>query len=278
MNKILYQLKLSIGKKQIVYCSFSVAAIFILARLKYFLDNSFMKEQNWFDFLISIFSNYLVMAYFIFALFIFFIYNIGFKNLFYQNLIIKFKNRRIWYNHKIIELLAISLIFTLILILICFLVGISSLVFTNRWSSYTLFLASNKSITKVYDVDVLSFIIDTLSPMVYIFINILYAICFFFVLEIIYLIFSMCFKKTSWAFLSVIIVNLINIALYSSDKFCLSKISFYYNIILLSPTEDTVNCSLIYTRFLYWIIYICILYFLGGIICSKIDFKFGDNS
>lgn len=276
MKKLYSFAKLNFYEKSLTYTTF-LLIVYLLSRFIYFSQNSFMKKQNFYDLLISIFSNYLALAYFIFIIFILFIYSIGSKKVYYQYVLLRFKSRRQWYNFNVLLLLISSIGFTLFIVIQCILESIFTLGFKNTWSEYSVFLISKYSLISQYDNRILTYIEGSISPLSFVLINIFFFICFLFVLAMIYFILSLYLRKKSRAFISVFIINCINIFGYSSEKIIIRRLSWFYNLIILSNYEGKLDMSIIYYRFYYWSSLIIIIYLIGYLVNSKIDFKFGDN-
>lgn len=273
MNKLLSYIKINSPRKQILNSLIAVVIIFVFSRFIFFLNSSNMKKQNWYDLIISIFSNQLVIAYFLFAAFFIFIYNVGSKKRFNQNIFLRFDNKKSWYNYNVIMLLVFATSFILFIIIQSLLEGITTLNFSNVWSEYSILLSSKG----FYDQDVFRYTMSSMSPLTYVVINTFYVICYFFVFGNIYLIFSICLKGKVKAFVGVFIVNCLNIFAYSSESFYIRRFSFYHNIIMLGSSNGSLKASMFYYPFIYWIILSISIYIIGRIIISKIDFKFGDT-
>lgn len=277
MSKFINFFKLNIPRKNIAYFFVIIVSIFTFTRFIYFQSSSYLKEQNIYDLIISMFSNQLVISYFLFVAYFIFIYNIGSKKEFYKYILIRFKSLKEWYNNYIFSIIICSIFFTFFLLTICLLESFLTLGFKNEWSEYSLFLSSNSSSGLIFNPDVFKYIIDSITPLQYILMNSIYIIFYFFCIGSIFFILSIIIKNRVWAFIGVFIINCVNIAAYGSEEVFIRKLSFYNNIILLGEKSKEFDISLFYNPLIYWIILSIIIYIIGQIVIYKTDFKFGDN-
>lgn len=277
MNKFINFFKLNLPIKKIGYFFIITVIIFTFSRFIYFQSHSYMKNQNIYDLIISMFSNQLVIAYFLFVAYFIFIYNIGSKKQFYKYVITRFRSLKQWYNNNILIIFIFSIIFIVFILIICFLESYLTLSFHNEWSEYSLFLTSENSPNIIFDKNMFKYIISSISPLKYSLINSLYIIFYFFNIGSIFFILSIILKNKIGAFVGIFIINCINIIAYNSEEYIIRKFSFYNNIILLGENNVKISKYLIYEPLLYWIIISIVIYIIGRVVISKVDFKFGDN-
>ena len=212
-------------RKQIVYLAITAIIVFNFSSFTYFLTFAHSNKQNWYDLIIYMFSDYLVLAFFLFAVFFMLTYNIGSRKNFYLYLLLKFNKRKKWYNSNVLQLLILAIMYTGFIVIICFLEGVGTLDFNNKWSQYSMSLTANKQLIYMYDPKVFRYIVNTISPLLFICINIFYVICYFFVIGMIYYIFSMLFND------SCIIISLTNCTELVYEKnsyiFCFPILFFF---------------------------------------------------
>jgi len=152
------------------------------------------------------------------------------------------------------------------------LISIPSLKFSNQWSNYSIHLSNSMvNYFEENSINVYQFIINNISPMKFLLITSLYIIMYLTTLGIMYLVFSVLFKKKIFSIISLFVIIMLNFILYCSDSIIYKKISFFYNIILIDPYNYNLSYSLFYKRFLYWFLIIAILIIGGHIIVSKFD-------
>lgn len=278
MRKLMNYIKVNSWKNKISYFIIGALIIFNLLGFKEFIGEGNHINKNWYDLIISILSNYLNIAYVFFILFMLYIHNIMSRKNFYKYIFLKLKSRTQWYYYNVFLIIAASLTFTAIIVIINILEGIFTMPFTNEWSNYSISLSNNPTVY-LYDPKVLGYVIKIMSPLKYVAINIVYLICFFITIGLIYLIFSMILKNNIRAFVTVFIINCINIVFYNKISIpYVEKFSFYYNIILLSPCYEELNRTMIYSRLIYWVLLISALIIIGNVIKGTIDMNFGDDS
>jgi len=233
---------------------------------------SYFIEDNFYDYFIEVLGSYHYIAYFMTFVFVLLIYNISNKQNFYQYLLMKFKNKKQWFNMNVLMILFISISFMVILIIFSVLITIPSLKLSNQWSNYSIHLSNSMvNYFEENSINVYQFIINNISPVKYVVITSLYIIMYLTTLGIMYLVCSLLSKKKVFSIICLFIDIIINLALYCSDSILFKKISFFYNIILIDPYDVNLNYSLFYKRFLYWFLIIGVLIFCGNVIISKFD-------
>lgn len=277
MNKLLSYININKGKDKIEYSLIAVLLIYNFAYYISFLQNTKGFYVNWYDFSISLLSSYMNMAYFYFSIFLIYIYNVNSKKNYYKYLFLRFKNRKEWYTYNILNILVKSIKFTSIIIIQAFLQGIITLSFRNKWSEYSIHIASSKRVAYLFNQKTFGYVIETMTPLKYIVINIIFIIFFFLVLGLIYLILSMLFKSKLIVFVSIILLNCVNIGVYLLEAPIFVRWTFYYNTSVITAYENTLNSSIFYNRFLYWILLIFILVLIGSLLKRHVDFEFGDD-
>lgn len=275
MNRLICNIKINLAKKYIIYTTITLLIIFNFLRFIEFSHKA--QYANFYDLIIDTFSNQLIISYFLFSIFSVLLYNIANKKSFHQYIFLKFNNRASWYNSNIFFILVISIFIVLFIFFQCIIESILTLSFDNSWSQYCLNLVNSNSLIRIYDPKTLEYIIDTISPLTYSLMNLLYMIFYFFSLGIIYFNLSMCLKKKNWAFTILCVINCINISLYKSNSYILRKISFIYNVIIIDSTSNSLDFSIYLSRLNYWIFMISLLYGIGFILKSKVTLNFGDN-
>lgn len=275
MNRIVEMLKINLPKKNIRYFLLFVVTMFTFSRFVYFHQLSYMKSQNIYDLIISMLSNRLVISYFLFIAYFFVIYNIGSQKEFSKYILTRYKNLKKWYNSNVIIIFLFSVIFPLIIVILCLLEGCLTIGFTNKWSEYSLFMSSEKS-PMLFNPAIFQYVISSISPLSYVILNISYIIFFFFNIGVMFYILNIILKNRVWPFVFLFLLKCINDVIYDSSSLILKKLSFYDNIILLANTGDK-NASLFYSPLIYWILFSFLIYSVGYIIICKCDMKFGDD-
>jgi len=272
MNKLINYSKTIFVKTKLIYVSLSLLIIYILSQFSQFIKLGYIIEVNFYDFFIQVLGSYQPIAYFMTFMFVLLIYNISNKQNFYQYLLMKFKNKKQWFNMNVLMILFISISFMVILIIFSVLITIPSLKLSNQWSNYSIHLSNSMvNYFEENSINVYQFIINNISPMKFLLITSLYIIMYLTTLGIMYLVFSVLFKKKIFSIISLFVIIMLNFILYCSDSIIYKKISFFYNIILIDPYNYNLNYSLFYKRFLYWFLIIGVLIFCGNVIISKFD-------
>lgn len=275
MYKLFKLISVYFNRKLINYLVFISLIIYNFLIFINFSSNAFMKKQNIYDLLIATFDNYFGQAYFFFILFFVFIYSIGSQKYYFQYIFLKFKNRKQWFNVNILLVVFSSVFFTLVIFLQCLLEGMLNFKFNNSWSEYSLFLSSTA--TTVYENNVINYVVHAMTPLAFVVITMIFTICFFSVIGMLYYVLTLCFKKKIWAFLGVFLINCINIYLYNYSNNFAQKFSFYGNILILKTYNNPIDASIFYNRIFYWILWIFFIYVVGMILKSKKDLHFGDS-
>ena len=235
-----------------------ILLIYEVSLLSLILSNNI--NYNIYDFILSNYS-YLSLYYFITLFFLIIIYNIFDKKNFYNYLNIKFNSRQQIYLANIITALVFSVAFIIIISFICMLMG-SFMKFNNSWSEYFFSTSSNK-VNLAFTEDTIKLVTETLTPLSYVFITNIFVM--------LYLVFNLIFKKRALSFISIIILNAINLT------FDTSKFLFTNNIYLLnSKAIEVNNGTYIISRLCYWIILILLVSFIGFVLTKKKDCNFGN--
>ena len=243
-----------------------ILLIYEVSLLSLILSNNI--NYNIYDFILSNYS-YLSLYYFITLFFLIIIYNIFDKKNFYNYLNIKFNSRQQIYLANIITALVFSVAFIIIISFICMLMG-SFMKFNNSWSEYFFSTSSNK-VNLAFTEDTIKLVTETLTPLSYVFITNIFVMLYLVFISILFIVFNLIFKKRALSFISIIILNAINLT------FDTSKFLFTNNIYLLnSKAIEVNNGTYIISRLCYWIILILLVSFIGFILTKKKDCNFGD--
>lgn len=276
MNRLINYIKINLPNDKIKHTFIITLVVFVFYRYIFFMQNSFMQNQNIYDLFISVYSNILVVGYFMFIIFLVFIYNIAVKNDFNKYLFCRFSTINKWYTYNIFTILILSIIFVVITYVICILEGVLTLDLANKWSAYSVYVGSGNSPITIYNSEVFSFISSTISPFVYVVINSIYFTMYIFIIGSIFFVLNIILKNKILSILSTIIINYINIMAYNSDIYLFRKYSFFNNIIILGQTDGG-DISTLFSPLIYWCILSSIIYFLGEKLIRKSDLKFGEN-
>lgn len=242
-----------------------------------FIRNTNGFVVNWYDLIIGILSMYMNSAYFYFFIFLLYIWNINSKKAFYKYEFIRFEDRMEWYRYNVLNILSNSVKITIIIVVQTFLEGVATLSFSNEWSEYSKHILSSKRISYLYEPSTLRYIMDIMTPFKYTIISIFFMISFFFVIGLIYLVFSLIFENRVFSFISTFILNCLNIVGYVCEVSGIKRWSFYYNLSVITSYEECLSNYIIYNRMLYWFILALVLIFIGRLITKRVDFVFKED-
>lgn len=275
-NKFYYYLKITIGNMKINYFVLIALITYVFSEYLLLLKYNNVSQLNIYDISISLSNSYLPIAYMLFLLFCLLYYNINSNKGFYKYVFLKNSSSMEWYKFNVYKIFLYSFTFATVIFSQCFLQGIIKLELNNSWSQYIVNLASNNTITYLYNQEMLSYIMKTFSPLTFVLINFFFVICFFIVIGLSIFILSLIIKNKIISFSIMFFINCLNIVIYIGDLGVdfIRKISLYYNLIILSPPIGDINAFSIVYRILYWIILITVLIIIGNIIKSKVDFYY----
>ncbi|HFD2036848.1 TPA: hypothetical protein ACF2DS_001848 [Clostridium perfringens] len=142
--------------------------------------------------------------------------------------------------------------------------------FNNSWSEYFFSTSSNK-VNLAFTEDTIKLVTETLTPLSYVFITNIFVMLYLVFISILFIVFNLIFKKRALSFISIIILNAINLT------FDTSKFLFTNNIYLLnSKAIEVNNGTYIISRLCYWIILILLVSFIGFVLTKKKDCNFGN--
>lgn len=261
--------KVNLPSKKLIYILSVLVVIYTLFNFIEISNNPYSELS---DFIVKIFNNYFTIGYFLFAIYLLSIYNVSSKREVNKYILLRFKDKKKWYNNKLIIVGIISLIFVLFVLGICLLQGGANLSFQSGWSEYFKLTKSMQ-----YNSEIVDYIISKITPLNLIILNVIYWILYFFTMGTIFFITSIIFKKRVLAIGTTIFVNCLSILMYRSDLVYIERLSPLYNVIILGRDLQSNIISSLYTPFLYWFFILLIIYIIGRVVINKIDFEFGEN-
>lgn len=276
-SKLVSNLKMSLANRKVIIIIFTLLVIYNLYCYVDFIEMPHNGEYNFYDFIISIFSSNMNIAYIFFFIFLLFLYNIASKERFYQYSLLRFSSRREWYFINIISLFILSIIVVVFIVFQALLEGGIDLSINNVWSEFVINHSSGRGIFTTYNITILKYIIGNMSPLMYTAITMIFATFYFFVISIIYFVLLNITKKKITPFIITFIINFFNYYTFNYEVEGLNKISMFNNISILNSLDCNNMSYIIGNRFIYWSILIILIISVGYIVVQKCDFNFQDN-
>lgn len=249
----------------------------LISLYHFFLFLEFINKNsnyNFFDLVINQF-NYLTLFIFLFIGYMIIIYDINNNSKFYQYLDLKFKNKVNLYNTNVLTILITSISFDIFLNIISIIECIGKISFKNLWSDNFIYNNISKlQVNVFFDVDVVKYLIDKLTPLEYVFYTNIFIILYLFLFGILFLVINILIKRRILTFLIVFFINFISY-FFNFNNFIYQKFSITNNIYLLTSSKDmVVNNTFITFRLFYWGFLISIFYFLGKFLIKKSDSRY----
>lgn len=258
--------KISSTKKYIFSMLLVIYQIFLLFNL---ISNNV--KYNIYDFIMENFS-YLSLFFSINLFFLVIIYNIFDKKNFYNYLNVRFISRQECYRANILTAFIFSAGIVIFINIICILSG-HFMSFKNKWSPYFFYINSNH-INLYCKSEIVELITQKLTPLLFVLITNTLIILYLFLMAVIFIVCNIIIKKRAVCFLLIIVLNGISRVL---DVGKLACFSFTNNIYLLtSPLNQVNNNTYIILKFIYWIVLIILMYFIGIILTKNKDCNYGE--
>lgn len=257
--------EIRMNRRNISVC-LGVSIIFILIRFSNFLGSEMGLKKNIYDFIFYLIGDFYFITFFISMMFLFMISYISRKRSFDKYCLLKYKNKFNWYKYNLKVLAVYSIGYVVLIIFICLLVGISTLSFTSE----SIYIEYIKNITKI----------DIQSNILLVVINLTFIIAYFYILGLLYFISNLRFKNSFWGFLISygLVVGILNVTIHFLRNPLFYKISMVNNIMLAAHNSAVSRHSpSIGFSFIYFVVLICILIFIGRVIIKKFEITLGDN-
>lgn len=200
------------------------------------------------------------------------LYNIFNKSNFYKYLSIKFNSRQEIYRSNLLTAFIFSIGIVVFINIICILLG-CFMSFSNKWSAYSIYVMLGEG-DLLYSSEVIKLIMEKLTPLSLLLITELLIILYLLFISLFFIVCNIIFRKTALSFISVIVLNGLNITFHTG---ALSEFSFVNNVYILnSSISDVTNGTYIISRLFYWFILVILMYFIGDILTKKKDCNYGE--
>lgn len=224
------------------------------------IKNVMIHSSNVYDLILIIFNDYYLIFYILYLLFCVLILKVIGRDDFDSYLYIRFKNRGHWFYNKVRFIGLTSVVYILAIIGMCILASIGHFGFSNIWSEF------GKIYFEKYDI-ILSF-----SPIIATLISSILLFMYLFTLGIIIFVSSLFVKHIVFSFVIAFLINLINMLCFLCNIRLFYKIGFCHNTLLTfhSLTNNSLQPTIIHS-FIYWIVFISTLIFIGLKRINKMD-------
>lgn len=233
--------------------------------------NSRGQKYNIYDFIMHNFS-YLSLFYSVNLFFLVMIYNIFDKDKFYNYLNIRFNSKQEVYRANVLTALIFSIGIVIFINIICILSG-SFMNFSNTWSPYFIY-KTGVNLNLFADSDAIKIIMHNLTPISLVLLTNLLVILYLFLISIFFIVCNIIFKKRAISFILVIVLNILSTIFDTGN---LSFLAFSNNIYIInSGLNEVTNGTYIISKFIYWLVLIILMYFIGFILTKKKDCNYGD--
>ncbi|CAG7840601.1 hypothetical protein CLOHAE12215_02025 [Clostridium haemolyticum] len=232
----------------------------ILIHIFITIKNSITHSSTVYDLILSTFNDYYLIFYILYLLFSILVLKVIVREGFDSYVYIRFKYRSKWFYNKIRFIGLIAFIYILVIIGLCILASIGHFGFSNLWSEFS------KIHFKTYD------IIFSFSPIRATLISSILLFMYLFTLGLIIFISSLFVKHNVFAFVIAFLINIINMLCFLCNIRLFHKIGFCHNTLLTfhSLTNNNLQPTIIHS-FIYWIVFISILIFIGSKRINKMD-------
>lgn len=255
-----YYDEFSINKKK-VYILAAITTILCCVMFFKYLTTEIGKSKFIYDYIFYVFSDFYFVSYFTSMMFLYLIHYISKKDSFEQYKLLRFKNKIMWYKHKLIVLAAYAIGFVFFTLLVCILIGSSTLSFKN------ISLYINKIVTlKKYPL--LTLVV----------INMSFLACYLYIIGLVYFISNIRARNSFIGFIVSygLVVCILNIPIQFMRLKSIYKLSSVKNVLLgeHNTVFNKFSPSLLSST-IYFSSIILILILIGFIIVKKSDLHYG---
>ena len=239
-----------------------------------FLDVSKEKIQfNVYDLIIYQF-NYLSLVFMLSIGFLIITYNINYNSEFNQYLLLKFNNKKQYFNINTIIVFITSFLYVLMFNIVAFIESFGKISLENNWSQF--FINNTTGVVNIhFDINNINNFLNFVSPLKYTIILNILVFLYFSTLGLLFLMINSILNKRAITLIIIIATICLNMA--SDSIQAVSNFTFTNNIYILTSNNFIFSdFNYFYKKLFYWLIIIVTIYIIGLIIYIKKDYKYGD--